>query len=229
MRRCVILAAWLAACMVAGPARAQETPPAPTPAEAPKITKVQRQRPWTGLALGVGWEKVFTTAGHVSNPLPFRVLARTPTKSGWAVSPMFGWFRSDVDAVALNRPTTPMGQLTVRPILVGVRRTWAGRPLSYDVALAAGPSFNSFKVADEIKPDLALGSGAITADANISFAWRVQGSVWHDFNEKLAIRGSLAYAWVHPEITFRSGASGRRVTENANAVMIGAGLVYRIF
>jgi hypothetical protein len=142
---------------------------------------------------------------------------------------MFGWFRSDVDAVALNRPTTPMGQLTVRPILVGVRRTWAGRPLSYDVALAAGPSFNSFKVADEIKPDLALGSGAITADANISFAWRVQGSVWHDFNEKLAIRGSLAYAWVHPEITFRSGASGRRVTENANAVMIGAGLVYRIF
>lgn len=223
-----------AACLVmtlwSWPAVAQDPAPAtPPPPEAPKITKVERQRFWTGLAVGAGWEKVFTTAGHVSNPIPFRALFRTPSKSGWAITPLFGWFKSDVDAVVLGRPTTPMGQLTVRPVLVGVRRTWVRHPLSYDVALGAGPSFNSFKVADEIKPELALGSGAITGDANISFAWRLQGSVWHDFNDKVAIRGSVAYAWCQPEITFRSGASGRRVTENANAVMIGAGLVYRIF
>ena len=211
------------------PARAQDTqPPEPTP-EPPKITKVERQRFWTGLSVGVGWEKIVTTSGHASNPFPYRFLFRTPSKSGWAFTPLFGWFGSELDAVALAQPGIPMGKLTVRPVLVGVRRTWVRDPLSFDVAGAAGPSFNSFKIAPEARPFLDGGSGSVSADANVSFAWRLQLSTWHDFNERFAIRGALSYAYAQPEITFTSGTTGRRISQNANSVQFGFGAVYRIF
>lgn len=212
------------------PARAQETPPPdPPPQEAPKITSVQRQRFWTGLSVGVGWEKVVTTSGHASNPFPYRFLFRNPSKSGWAITPMFGWFGSEIDAVAFGRPETSLGKLTVRPVMVGVRRTWVRHPMSYDVAAVAGPSFNSFKVADEARPLLGLGSGSVSSDANVSFAWRLQVSTWHDFTERVAIRGSVAYAWNQTEITFNGGTSGRRISQNANSAQVGFGVVYRIF
>lgn len=221
-----------AACLAllsASPARAQDTPPDPPPQEAPKISSVQRQRPWTGLSIGAGWEKVMTTSGHASNPFPYRFLFRTPSRSGWAITPMFGWFSSDIDAVPLGSPTTPMGKLTVRPVLGGVRRTWVRHPLSFDLAAAAGPSFNSFKVADEARPLLGLGSGAASSSANVSFAWRVQVSTWHDFTERFALRGSIAYAANQAEITFTSGTAGRRVSQNANSFQIGIGAAYRLF
>ena len=222
-----------AACLAllsASPARAQETPPDPPPqSEAPPISSVQRQRPWTGLSVGIGWEKVMTTSGHASNPFPYRFLFRTPSKSGWAITPFFGWFSSDIDAVPLGRPTTPMGKLTVRPVLVGVRRTWVNHPLSFDVAGGAGPSFNSFKADPALRPLLGLGAGEISADANVSLAWRVQFSTWHDFTDRFAIRGSIAYAANQAEITFTSGTAGRRVSQNANSFQFGIGAAYRLF
>jgi len=219
----------LMACLLwSSPVRAQDTPPDPPPQEAPKVTPVPRQRFWTGLSVGAGWEKVVTTSGHASNPFPYRFLFRTPSKSGWAVTPLFGWFASELDAVTLGSPDTPLGKLTVRPVLVGARRTWVRHPLSFDVAAAAGPSFNSFKVSSEAEPVLGLG-GPVSSDANVSFAWRLQASTWHDFTERFALRGSVSYAWNQPEITFERGSSARRITENANSVQFGIGLAYRIF
>lgn len=212
----------------AATAAAQEPPPPPPEQEAPKITSVQRQRFWTGLSLGVGWEKVVTTSDRVSNPFPYRFLFRNPARSGWAITPMFGWFGSDVDAGGIGRPDAPLGELVVRPVMVGVRRTWVRDPMSYDVALAAGPSFNSFKTADGAAALLGLGS-SVSSDANVSFAWRLQGTAWHDFTDKIAVRGSIAYVWNQPEVTFTSGGLGRRVESDATSVQFGFGLVYRLF
>lgn len=226
----ITVAVLLACALWSAPARAQETPPPdPPPQEAPKITSVQRQRFWTGLSVGIGWEKVITTSGHASNPFPYRFLFRTPSKSGWAFTPMFGWFGSEIDAGALGSPQTPLGKLTVRPVLVGVRRTWVLEPLSFDVAGAAGPSFNSFTISDTAPPLLGLGSGAVSSDANVSFSWRLQATTWHDFNDRVAIRGSVAYARNQTEITFTSGSSSRRLPQSANSVQLGVGVVYRIF
>jgi hypothetical protein len=122
----------------------------------------------------------------------------------------------------------PLGELVVRPVLVGVRRTWVRDAMSYDVALAAGPSFNSFKTADGAGALLGLGN-SVESDANVSFAWRLQGTTWHDFTDKIAVRGSIAYVWNRPEVTFTSGGTGRRVDSNATSVQLGFGVVYRIF
>lgn len=229
LERAVATAA-VTACVVWGtPLRAQDTPPDPPPQEAPTITAVPRQRFWTGLSVGVGWEKVFTTSGHASNPLPYRLLFRNPSKSGWAFTPMFGWFGSDLDADQLGSPGTPMGRLTVRPVLVGVRRTWVRQRLSYDLATVAGPSFNSFEMTDQARRLVGVDGGSVTSDANVSFSWRLQGSTWHDLTDKVALRGSLSYAWNQPEVTFIDGTSRRRISENANSVQLGFGVVYRIF
>jgi hypothetical protein len=218
---------WLAC---AAPAFAQPIPTDP-PVPAPVAIRAEPapKRPWVGVSVGVGWEKVMTTSGHASNPFPYRFLFRTPLKTGWSPAPMFGWFRSELDAVAFGAPETPMGRVTVRPVLMGIRHTWVRDTLSYDVAAAAGASFNGFSVNDAVRPLLGLGPGAIDADANISPAWRLQLSAWHDFTDRVAIRGSLAFAWTRPEITFTSGASGRRISENANSFQFGAGVVYRLF
>lgn len=223
--RLAALVLWL---MVVAPVYAQEPPP-PPPEEAPKITSVQRQRFWTGLSVGIGWEKVFTTSGSVSNPFPYRFMFRNPAKSGWAITPMLGWFGADVDATEFDRPDTDLGRLTVRPIMAGVRRTWVRNTMSYDVAAAAGPSFNSFKVAAGAGPLTGLGGGSVSSDANVSLAWRLQGTAWHDFTDKVAVRGSIAYAWNQPEVTFTSGATGRRISQDASSVQLGFGVVYRLF
>jgi hypothetical protein len=122
-----------------------------------------------------------------------------------------------------------MGKLTVRPVLVGVRRTWVSHPLSFDLAGGAGPSFNSFTPDAAARPLLGLGVGELSADANVSLAWRVQFSTWHDFTDRFAIRGSIAYAANQAEITFTSGAAGRRLSQNANSFQIGFGAAYRLF
>ena len=207
---------------------AQEQPAEPQ-TEAPKIQAVQRSHLLSGLAVGIGAESVVTTSGHASNSLPIRFLFRLPPDSGWSFSPMFGWFGTDLDATGLDRPGAEFGRLSVRPVLVAARYTWVREPLSYDVAVGVGFSLNGFKLAEGAGPLLGLGSGPITTDANVSPAWRVQGSVWHDFNDRVAIRGALAFAYCQPEITVRSGAAGRRISENANSVQIAAGVVYRIF
>jgi hypothetical protein len=230
-RRSVVVAATLLTGVLrCSTAFGQEAPPAdPTPQEAPTITSAPRQRFWTGLSVGAGWEKVITTSGRASNPFPYRFLVRTPSQSGWAVTPMFGWFSSDVDAVALDRPQLSMGELTVRPVLVGLRRTWVQHPLSVDVAAAAGPSFNSFKVSDQARLALDGGSGTVSSDAEVSLAWRIQASAWHDFTDRLAVRGAVSYAWNRPDVTIDVGPSGRRFNENANSIQIGFGVAYRIF
>jgi hypothetical protein len=228
--RAALVAVAVTCLLTAGrAASAQETPRPDPPQDAPKITSVKRQRFWTGLSIGAGWEKVITTSAHSSNPFPYRFLFRTPSQSGWAVTPLFGWFSSDVDAVALGSPRLPMGELTVRPVLVGARRTWVQHPLSVDVAAAAGPSFNSFKLSDEARLLLDGGTGTVSSDANVSFAWRIQASAWHDFTDRFALRGSVAYAWNRPDVTVEIGSSGRRFNESANSIQLGVGVAYRIF
>jgi hypothetical protein len=229
MTRAVLGLVALLAC--ASPVLAQPIPtdpPVPLP-DAPKIEAKEPPRPWIGVSLGLGWEKVITTSGHASNPLPFRFLFRTPLRTGWSPAPMFGWFRSELDAVELGSPRTPMGRLTVRPVLMGIRYTWVRDDLSWDVAGAAGVSFNGFRPSAAVGPVLGIGTGTVETDANTSFAWRLQASAWHDFTDRLAVRGSLAYAWCRPEITFTSRSSSRRISENANSIQLGAGIVYRLF
>jgi hypothetical protein len=154
---------WLAC---ASPALAQPIPTDP-PVPAPVAIRAEpgQKRPWVGVSVGVGWEKVMTTSGHASNPFPYRFLFRTPLKTGWSPAPMFGWFRSELDAVALGAPDTPMGRVTVRPVLMGIRHTWVRDTLSYDVAAAAGASFNGFSVNDAVRPLLGLGPGAMAPAA----------------------------------------------------------------
>lgn len=229
--RLLRVAVLVAACLCStAQARAQERPPEP-PAGEPTIQAdaPPDRRPWIGISIGAGWEKVFTTDGTASNPIPFRFVFRTPLKEGWSVAPMLGWFTSDLDASSLANPQIALGELRVRPILIGARHTWIRGKVSYDVAGAAGVSINSFDLSDAARPLVGIGSGPVTAEANVSPAWRLQLSSWYDFTERVALRGSLAYAWVEPEITFRSGASGRRVKQSANSVQVGASIVYRLF
>lgn len=215
--------------LVAPVTRAQEPPPPdPVAAQDPSGPAKKPFRPWVGVSVGVGWDKVFTRSGSASNPLPFRFAFRTPLRQGWSIAPMFGWFTSDIDAASLASPRAELGELRVRPILMGARYTWIRGQVSWDVAGAAGVSVNSFDLADGAQPLLGL-AGPVSADANVSPAWRLQFSSWYDFSERVALRGAIAYAWVEPEITFRSGATGRRITQSASSVQLGASVVYRLF
>ena len=220
----------MALLLVAGQALARQAPSDPPPIDAtqPQDASAPR-RPWLGVSVGAGWEKVFTTSGSATNPIPFRFVFRTPLKEGWSIAPMLGWFTTDLDATPLSASRARLGELRVRPILMGARYTWIRGQLSYDVAGAAGFSINSFDLFEGAGRLAGLGSGPVRAEANTSPAWRLQVSSWYDFTERVALRGSLAYAWVEPEITFSAGGSGRRISQSANSVQLGAGIVYRLF
>ena len=168
----------------------------------PEDHAVERQRFWTGLSVGVGWEKVVTTSGHASNPFPYRFLFRTPRRAGGR-SRRCSAGSAATSTRSPSAATAPLGKLTVRPVMVGIRRTWVRDTMSYDSRRVAGPSFNSFKLSPRRRDHCSdWAPAASSSDANVSFAWRLQASTWHDFTDRVAIRGPCRYAWNQAEVTF---------------------------
>lgn len=222
----------LAACAVvlgcAAPAIAQTPPPGPKLAAPVQVATPPPARRGFTVAVGPGLDKIITTSGQASNPWVWRFAFRLPQREGWSPAMIFGWFDTTVDGAQFG-PEQAIGQLQIRPVMGGVRYTWIRDAWSYDVAAAAGPSFSGFDLAGSVARTLPRTTGAIRADANTSPAFTVQGSAWYDVTDKVAVRGSIGWFMCRPDVTVTASGVSRRFSQSANALQLGASVVYRIF
>jgi hypothetical protein len=211
---------------VATPCAAQE----PAPAPAPKIQAADpdaRDNPLKGLAIGPGLDVIVPTSGSASVAVVPRLSIRLPSDGGWAPTVGFGWFDTAIDGDQFGRDER-MGELQLRPIMIGARYTWLRGAYSFDVAATAGPSFTDFDLDGEVARTIFAGQ-EVTAEASTSLATKVQGGVWYDYNDRVSFRGTLGYFRCSPEITVSAGGQGRRFSQPAHAIQLGASVVYRIF
>lgn len=208
------------------PAAAQDAPEPP----APKIRAPEpepRTNPLNGLAIGPGLDVIVPTSGRASVAVVPRLSLRFPSDGGWAPTVGFGWFDTTIDGTEFGR-NARMGQLQLRPIMVGARYTWLRGVYSFDVAATAGPSFSDFDLDGDVARAVFAGQ-EVTAEASTSLATKVQGGVWYDYSDRVSLRGTVGYFRCAPEITVSAGGQGRRFTQPAHTIQLGASLVYRIF
>ncbi|HTV00232.1 MAG TPA: hypothetical protein VMF13_06835 [Luteitalea sp.] len=180
-----------------------------------------------GLAIGPGVDVIAPTSGKASVAVVPRLSIRFPSEGGWAPTVGFGWFNTGIDGTEFGRDER-MGELQLRPVMVGARYSWLRGAYSFDVAATAGPSFSDFDLDGEIARSFFPGQ-EVTAEASTSLATKVQGGVWYDYSDRVAFRGTIGYFRCSPEITVTAGGQGRRFTQSANAIQFGASVVYRIF
>jgi hypothetical protein len=211
---------------VATPCAAQEPAPAPPPKiQAPDPDS--RDNPLKGLAIGPGLDVIVPTSGSASVAVVPRLSIRFPSDGGWAPTLGFGWFDTAIDGDQFGRDER-MGELQLRPIMIGARYTWLRGDYSFDVAATAGPSFTDFDLDGEVARTIFAGQ-EVTAEASTSLAAKVQGGVWYDYNDRVSFRGTLSFFRCSPEITVNAGAQNRRFTQSAHTIQFGASVVYRIF
>ena len=200
------------------------------PAPAPKIQAPEsgsRTHLLKGLAIGPGLDVIAPTSGEASVAVVPRLSIRFPSDGGWAPTVGFGWFDTAIDGTEFGRDQR-MGELQLRPIMVGARYSWLRGAYSFDVAATAGPSFSDFDLDGEVARTFFPGQ-QVTAEASTSLATKIQGGVWYDYSDRVAFRGTVGFFRCSPEITVTAGGQGRRFTQSANAIQFGASVVYRIF
>ncbi len=149
---------------------------------------------------------------------------------GWGWDFGFGWFSADIDRNIAGR-TVELGELKVRPILVGYGYTATlTKKLAVKMSLKGGFAFTSFGLTAEARDALrAPGGGSIEAESSFIPALKPEAGLWYDLNDKWGLGASLGYTLARPSlmITTAAGADSRRI--NADTLSISAGLVYRIF
>lgn len=227
MSRHLTAALVLSTCLC-GAAHAQQEPP-PAPAEAPKIQAPDNpaRRLLAGLAIGPGLDVVVPTSGGASVAAVPRLSIRFAAREGWAPTIGFGWFDTGIDGDQFGG-SRRIGELQIRPVMFGARRTWVREALSYDVSGTAGWSFSDFDLDGDIA-EMLRGQEPIRAEANTSLAWKIQGGVWYDYTDRVAFRAAVGYFRCAPEVTLTYGGQSRRFSQSANAIQLGASVVYRIF
>lgn len=227
-----VTAVALAVLLLAVPTSAQPPTEAPpdAPAESPKLQAPDPDTPGRfqiGVAVGPGLELVVPTSGEASVAVLPRLSIRFPASAGWAPTVGFGWFDTRIENGQFGR-VGPIGDLQLRPVMVGARYTWVRDAWSYDVSATAGVSFSDFDLDGAIAAALPAGT-RVRAEADTSLASKVQGGVWYDYNDRVSFRGTVGYFRCAPEVTVTLGNEARRFTQAAHALQFGAALVYRLF
>ncbi|MPY88554.1 MAG: hypothetical protein GEU99_11575 [Luteitalea sp.] len=158
-------------------------------------------------------------------PIPYLRLGGR--HDGWSPTIGLGWFRTDITADVFGR-LEEIGNLRVRPYLVGVAYGVSRGRFRYEGSLVAGLAINHFGMSQTSEQALRERHLAVDADASNSFAVRPGVSVWYYVTPRFALRWHANYLITRPEVTIGSGTGVTRFRQQADVLTFGAGLAYRI-
>ena len=130
-------------------------------------------------------------------------IRNTPRRSGWGPSFGLNWFTGDV-RVAVDGTKVTLGEVKVRPVMVGVSYAIIrGRAIT-NLSLVGGYAFNRARVT------YALPEGT-SASMRIGNAWVVRPNVGLTFalRPRLALVGGVGYVFSKPSITVDIDQAGQ--------------------
>jgi hypothetical protein len=152
----------------------------------------------------------------------------TPRRVGWGPSFGLNWFTGDIDVV-VDGVRTAIGEVKVRPIMIGIGYTLDGGRARTTVSLVGGYAFTAARVT------AALPEGT-TASISITDAWVVRPNlgVTVALTKRLALVGSIGYIYTNPTITANVTRLGRTAGSvsgayRADYVNIAVGTAVSIF
>jgi hypothetical protein len=137
------------------------------------------------------------------------------------------WLSSNVDRSIGGMPAFELGELHIRPLLVGYGYTHVIGQTAIKGSILGGYAFTSF----EVLPSAVnrLGAQSLSTDAANTLVARPQVSVWHNLSRKVGVNVSGAYLIARPELTVSTALGKERQRLHADMFMLKMGLVYSVF
>ena len=152
-------------------------------------------------------------------------------EQGWTWQhSFFNWFNSGVHEPIAGR-TVALGQLRVRPIMVGYGYTWVRGRSAITADLEGGYTVNSFALDAGAVAEYSqrLGATRIDSGATNAFAVKPEIQVWYDLNPRLGLKLTGGYLVARPSVVIASSLGEDVRPVRADAFLITFGLVYSIF
>ncbi len=173
------------------------------------------------LAVGLSFGRSVPTEGQLGGRFRIGPVLRLGTGRGLGPALGFGWFRAPWRA---NVPGAPaMGEIRIRPVLGGVAYGAQGERGTVSFSLVGGIAFNSLELPDVIaEPEIPLSISS-------SFAVRPGISMWFDVDRRFAINVAANYLMTRPRVRVLAHGEIETRSLRADAVLINAGLVYKLF
>jgi hypothetical protein len=144
---------------------------------------------------------------------------------GWQTS-LFNWFDTDVEQQTNVLRPAALGQLRIRPVMVGYGYTWIRGRAAITTDLVGGFAFNSLHVdpADYQR----LGASGVSAEATNTVAVKPEVQIWYDINRRLGLRITGGYLITRPSVTIKSSLGSDTWSVKADSLLITAGVVFSI-
>lgn len=152
-------------------------------------------------------------------------------KKGFGWEWGLNWFSSDIDHSFLGAPAFELGELHVRPLMVGYGYTHRIGPTAIKGSVQGGYAFTTFDSlpsAADVYRDR-LGAHSFSTDAANTFVLKPQVSVWRDLSSKVGLNVTAGYMIARPHLTVTTTLGEERRRVRADMIMLKAGLVYSIF
>jgi hypothetical protein len=154
-----------------------------------------------------------------------------PSEEGFGWEGGLNWFAANVDHSVSGSPAFALGELHVRPIMVGYGYTHLVGPNAIKGSVQGGYAFSSFSTAPsamDVYRDR-LGALSLSTDAANTFVVKPQVSVWRDVSPRFGVRVTAGYLIARPNLTVRSTLGEERQRIRADRFMVDIGVVYSIF
>jgi hypothetical protein len=201
----------ISACCVAAPTEAQTANHLAIGAEVVQLTPQDRAS-HGGIGVGFNWR-----FGH--------------SGTGWGWSCGFGWYSTDIERGVGSRPVE-IGELKVRPFVVGYGYTRSLGRTSLSATLLGGYAFTSFRLSPFAAAAYAIDNGdlrPVTGDVSNTFVLRPEIGLWYDLNRKMGLHVALAYVVARPKITVQSSRGEDSWRYRADSLALKVGAVYSVF
>jgi hypothetical protein len=150
--------------------------------------------------------------------------------TGWGWEWALNWFDADIRQ-SIGGGTVELGELRVRPIMVGYGYSYRRNRQLFTASLLGGYAFTSMT----LTPDATdayydrLGARSVSLTTSNPLVMRPGFSIWHDLSEKVGLNVSVGFLVARPQVTIRStlGEEQRRI--RADTFQVKMGLAYSIF
>ena len=183
----------------------------------------------------LGFTKYVDSDFSSKNPgfgIAYRINLKPEGADGWKWAPKsgLGWATRDASA-DIGGTSTHLGKLRTVLVMVGIQRAMRKGPWQLGMGVVAGPSFNSFKVAQSARDayQSRLGRSLLGVDVKTSLAVRPEVSVWYDLGKMFGVQGSVGYLFDRPKTETSLPGETTTTTWTIDHASASLGLVVGLF
>lgn len=199
--------------------RVGEVPPAP-PGSAPESEVMEEEADPRLLAVGASVGFRNARIGQLDAATSLSPLFRFGAGTGLAPAFDLNWFTADLFA---GEDGPRVGNVNVRPIMIGLGYTIRGDRLSLTTSVVGGYAFNSLHLEGEVP------GGSLALKVTNGPVWRPGVSIWYDASRRVALNVFAGYIMTRPTVTWLVDGAFEDRALRTDTVLVSTGVAWKVF